>query len=103
MARHPHADDHQIDLGVLRHGVDVVERVHGVELCLRGLGSVFVGRTDRLQGVVWQEVERRDVGVGASAAAALRHGRADDAGAHGVSHGCVSPLGGCRACVSMGG
>jgi hypothetical protein len=30
-------------------------------------------------------VERRDVGVGAPAAAALRHGRADDAGANGVS------------------
>jgi hypothetical protein len=33
MAGHPHADDNQVDLGVLRYGVDVVERVHGVELC----------------------------------------------------------------------
>ena len=72
MAGHPHADNHQIDLGVLRHGVDVVERVHSVELGLRGLGRVLVGCTDRLQGVVRQEVERRDVGVGAPAAAALR-------------------------------
>ena len=103
MAGHPHADDNKIDLGVLRHGVDVVESVHGVELFLRGLGGVLVGRTDRLECVVRQEVERRDVGVGAPAAAALRHGCADDAGANGVSHGCVSPLGGCPACVSMGG
>jgi hypothetical protein len=42
------------------------------------------------------------VGVGAPAAAALRHGCADDAGANGVSHNCVSPLGGCRAGGSMG-
>src|SRR5438132_2584628 len=92
MAGHPHADDHKIDLRVLRHGVDVVKSVHSVELFLRGLGGVLVGRTDRLECVVRQEVERRDVGVGAPAAAALRHGRANDAGANGVSHGCVSPL-----------
>ena len=49
MAGHPHADDHKIDLGVLRHGVDLVESVLGVELGLRGLGGVLVGRTDRLQ------------------------------------------------------
>src|SRR5262249_36715084 len=97
MAGHPHADDNKIDLGVLRHGVDVVESVYGVELYLRGLGGVLVGRTDRLECVVRQEVERRDVGVGAPAAATLRHGRADDASANGISHSCVSPLGGCRA------
>src|SRR5262249_52027390 len=75
----------------------VVESVYSVELYLRGLGGVLVGRTDRLECVVRQEVERRDMGIGAPAAAALRHGRADDAGADSVSHGCVSPLGGCRA------
>ena len=75
MAGHPHTNDNKIDLGVLHHGIDVVEGVHGVELCLRGLGGVLVGRTDRLQCIVRQEVERWDVGVSAPAAAAAVPGR----------------------------
>ena len=39
------------------------------------------------------KAQRRDVGIGSPAAATLRHGRADDAGANCISHSCFSPLG----------
>ena len=87
---------------MVHHRVHVVEGKLGPELLLGGLGSVLVGSTDRQERVVREETQRRDVGIGTPAAAALRHGRADDAGANGVSHSCVSPLEGSPEWVCMG-
>ena len=85
-----HADDDgdEVDLRVLGHLVDVGEGVLGAELLLRCLGGLLARRADGDELVVFQDIERGDVGVGAPAAAALRHRRADDTDANLVSH-CV--------------
>jgi hypothetical protein len=92
MAGHPDADDNEIDVWVLHHRVNVVKGEGRIEFLLRSLGGILVGRTDRLERVVGQQVEGRYVGVGTPATSALGHGCADDADANRVSHGCFSPV-----------
>ena len=83
---HAHGDGDEVDVRVSRHVVDVVEGQLSAELLLRGLRGLLAGGTDGLELVIRERFERGDVGVGAPAAAALGHGRADDADADLVRH-----------------
>ena len=71
--------DHQVDVGVGEHGLEVVEGELGAERFGGGFGRVGVGGAHRFELVLRQRAERGDVRVGAPATATLCHGGADDA------------------------
>ena len=79
-----HADrhDHQVDVRLGDHRLEVVKRELGAERRRRRLRRLLVGRADGFELVVRQRVQCRDVGVGAPAAAARRDGGAHDADAN---------------------